>query len=167
MDFTWTIVALVVVMAIAWRFLGSYMVSVYEGRTRWLSLIERPFYRIIGVDPELEQSWQRYGASVVVFSGVALTSYVLGVTPASPGYATWQVAPQPGSLGWAEGAVPTPHGHITVKWASSPAGFVIAIQAPGGTTGTVVLPKGASRYSVTVNGKPVPVASGHATVSVR
>ena len=72
MDFAWTIVALVVVMAIAWRFLGSYMVSVYEGRTRWLSLIERPVYRIIGVDPELEQSWQRYGASVVVFSGVAL-----------------------------------------------------------------------------------------------
>jgi K+-transporting ATPase ATPase A chain len=72
MDFAWTIVALVVVLAIAWRFLGSYMVSVYEGRARWLSLIERPVYRIIGVDPELEQSWQRYGASVVVFSGVAL-----------------------------------------------------------------------------------------------
>jgi alpha-L-rhamnosidase len=97
----------------------------------------------------------------------ALTSYVLGVTPASPGYATWQVAPQPGGLGWAEGAVPTPHGDITVKWASSPAGFAIAIQAPRGTTGTVVLPKGASRYSVTVNGKPVPVAPGHDTVSVR
>ena len=72
MDFAWTIVALVVVMAIAWRFLGSYMVAVYEGRTRWLSLIERPIYRIIGVDPELEQSWQRYSASVIVFSGVAL-----------------------------------------------------------------------------------------------
>jgi K+-transporting ATPase ATPase A chain len=57
MDFAWTIVALVVVMAVAWRFLGSYMVAVYEGRARWLSLIERPIYRIIGVDPELEQSW--------------------------------------------------------------------------------------------------------------
>ena len=72
MDFAWTIVALVVVLAIAWRFLGSYMVSVYEGRTRWLSLIERPVYRIIGVDPEVEQSWQRYSASVIAFSGVAL-----------------------------------------------------------------------------------------------
>ncbi len=41
MDFTRTIVALAVVMAIAWRFLGSYMVSVYEGRARWLSVIER------------------------------------------------------------------------------------------------------------------------------
>jgi Bacterial alpha-L-rhamnosidase C-terminal domain len=92
---------------------------------------------------------------------------VLGVTPASPGYATWQVAPQPGSLGWAEGAVPTPHGDITVKWASSPAGFAIAVGAPAGTTGTVVLPKGAGRYSVTVNGNPVPVTPGQAAVSVR
>ena len=72
MGFAWTIVALVVVMAVAWRFLGSYMVAVYEGRARWLSLIERPMYRFIGVDPELEQSWQRYSASVIVFSGVAL-----------------------------------------------------------------------------------------------
>ena len=72
MDFAWTLVALVVVMVIAWRFLGSYMVSVYEGRTRWLSVLERPVYRIAGVDPELEQSWQRYGASLIVFSGVAL-----------------------------------------------------------------------------------------------
>ena len=72
MGFAWTIVAMVVVVAIAWRFLGSYMVSVYEGRTRWLAFIESPIYRIIGVDPESEQTWQRYGASVIVFSGVML-----------------------------------------------------------------------------------------------
>ena len=86
---------------------------------------------------------------------------------ASPGYATWQVAPQPGSLSWAEGVVPTPHGGISVKWASSPAGFAIAIEAPPDTTGTVVLPKGAGRCSVTVNGHPVPVDPGQADVSVR
>src|SRR5487761_343024 len=72
MGFTWTIVALVVVLAIAWRFLGSYMVSVYEGRVRWLRSGERLIYRVAGVNPENEQSWQRYGASVIVFSAVAL-----------------------------------------------------------------------------------------------
>ncbi len=72
MGFTLTIVAMVVVTAIAWRFLGAYMVSVYENRTRWLFFLERPIYRVIGVDPETEQSWQRYGASVIVFSGVVL-----------------------------------------------------------------------------------------------
>jgi hypothetical protein len=78
----------------------------------------------------------------------------------------WRVDPEPGSLSWAEGAVPTSHGDITVKWASGPGGFRISIQAPGHTTGTVVLPKGVSRYSVTVNGRIVPVSSDQAAVRV-
>jgi K+-transporting ATPase ATPase A chain len=78
MGFTWTIVALIVVLAIAWRFLGSYMVSVYEGRTRWLAFVERPVYRLIGIDPDAEQPWQRYAASMIVFSGVAIgASYLI------------------------------------------------------------------------------------------
>jgi K+-transporting ATPase ATPase A chain len=72
MGFTWTIIAMVIVMAIAWRFLGAYMVSVYEGRTRWLSYIERPIYKVAGINPDAEQSWQRYGASLIIFSGVVL-----------------------------------------------------------------------------------------------
>jgi K+-transporting ATPase ATPase A chain len=72
MTFAWTIVALVVLLAVAWRFLGSYMAAVYEGRVRWLSFVERPIYRACGVDPANEQSWQRYGVSVTAFSAVAL-----------------------------------------------------------------------------------------------
>jgi potassium-transporting ATPase potassium-binding subunit len=72
MGFAWTIVALVVVLALCWRFLGAYLVSVYQGRARWLRFAERPIYRILGVDPDKEQSWQRYGVSVIIFSAVAL-----------------------------------------------------------------------------------------------
>src|SRR6185437_4276495 len=72
MSFAFTIVALVVVLAIAWRFLGSYMAAVFEGRVRWLAFVERPLYRVIGVDTENEQSWQRYAGSVIVFSGLAI-----------------------------------------------------------------------------------------------
>ena len=89
MGFTWTIVALVVVLAIAWRFLGSYMAAVFEGRVRWLSAVERPVYRVIGVDPESEQSWQRYGGALIVFSAMALgVTYLIfrlqGVLPLNP-----------------------------------------------------------------------------------
>ena len=42
MSFAWTIVALLVVLAIAWRFLGSYMAAVFDGRVRWLAAVERP-----------------------------------------------------------------------------------------------------------------------------
>jgi potassium-transporting ATPase potassium-binding subunit len=91
MAFAWTIVALVVVMVIAWRFLGSYMAAVYEGRVRWLSFVERPIYRICGVEPANEQSWQRYGVSLIVFSAVALAvTYLIfrlqGMLPFNPAH---------------------------------------------------------------------------------
>jgi potassium-transporting ATPase potassium-binding subunit len=72
MSFALTIVALVVVLAIAWRFLGSYMAAVFEGRVRWLGFVERPIYRVMGIDPRHEQSWKRYNASMIIFSGIAL-----------------------------------------------------------------------------------------------
>ncbi|WP_239114649.1 potassium-transporting ATPase subunit KdpA [Planotetraspora kaengkrachanensis] len=68
----WTIVALVVVLALCWRFLGAYMVAVYEGRVRWLAKVERPIYRVIGADPQAEQTWKRYASSVIVFSAISL-----------------------------------------------------------------------------------------------
>ncbi len=78
MGFALTIVALVVTLALAWRYLGAYMVAVYEHRVHFLGWIERPVYRVLGVDPEAEQSWQRYAGALVVFSGVAiLFTYVL------------------------------------------------------------------------------------------
>ncbi|MCL2732203.1 MAG: potassium-transporting ATPase subunit KdpA [Actinomycetia bacterium] len=72
MAFAWTIVVMVVVLALCWRFLGAYMVAVYEGRTRWLRWLERPIYRALQTSPEAEQTWQRYAASVVGFTAVAL-----------------------------------------------------------------------------------------------
>jgi len=87
--FGWTIVALIAVLAIAWRFLGSYMAAVFDGRVRWLAFIERPVYRLLSVDPASEQSWRRYGASLIVFSGMALlVTYLIfrlqGVLPFNP-----------------------------------------------------------------------------------
>jgi potassium-transporting ATPase potassium-binding subunit len=72
MTFTLTIVAMVIVLALCWRFLGAYMVAVYEGRAKWLKWLEGPIYRVLRVDPEAEQTWPRYATSVIVFSGFAL-----------------------------------------------------------------------------------------------
>jgi K+-transporting ATPase ATPase A chain len=38
----------------------------------FLAFIERPIYRVMGVDPDFEQSWQRYAGATIVFSGVAI-----------------------------------------------------------------------------------------------
>jgi K+-transporting ATPase ATPase A chain len=70
--FFWTIVVLLVALALCWRYLGAYMVGVYEGRITFLSFIERPIYRLLGTSPEEEQTWKRYAGSLVVFSGLSL-----------------------------------------------------------------------------------------------
>ncbi|WP_194908692.1 alpha-L-rhamnosidase C-terminal domain-containing protein [Catenulispora rubra] len=44
-----------------------------------------------------------------------LLVYVLGITPAEPGYARVRVAPRLGDLDWARGSVPTPHGPVEVR----------------------------------------------------
>jgi K+-transporting ATPase ATPase A chain len=89
MDYFWTIVLLIVALGLAWRFLGSYMAAVYEGRVAFLGWLERPIYRALSIDPEVEQSWQRYAGALIVFSGVAiLVTYVIqriqGSLPLNP-----------------------------------------------------------------------------------
>ncbi len=89
MSFAWTIIAMVVVLAIAWRFLGAYMAAVFSGRARWLRFAERPIYRLIGVNPESEQSWRHYATSLIIFSAAALSvTYLIfrlqGVLPFNP-----------------------------------------------------------------------------------
>ncbi|HVA08968.1 MAG TPA: potassium-transporting ATPase subunit KdpA, partial [Acidimicrobiales bacterium] len=71
MGFTWTIITLVIALGLTWRFLGSYMASVFDGRVRFLAWVERPVHRLLGTSPEQEQNWKRYAGSLVVFSAVA------------------------------------------------------------------------------------------------
>ena len=72
MGYFWTIVVMVALLAISWRYLGSYMEAVFDGRVTWMRWLERPIYRAIGTSPEQEQTWQRYAGSLVIFSAVSL-----------------------------------------------------------------------------------------------
>jgi K+-transporting ATPase ATPase A chain len=72
MRYFFYILALVVALGISWRFLGSYMAAVFEGRVHWLGWLERPTYKLLGVDPEAEQTWQRYAVSLIIYSGIAV-----------------------------------------------------------------------------------------------
>lgn len=87
----------------------------------------------------------------------ALSQYVLGIAPASPGYDTWSVDPHPGSLAWAQGRAPTPHGSLDVAWTRAAAGrqFVLDVTPPAGTDGTITVPLVGSAAVVHVNGELV------------
>ena len=71
-----------------------------------------------------------------------MTGYVLGVQPVNPGYQTFTVVPHFGSLVWAEGAVPTPYGQISVRWTHLGRAFALTVRVPAGTTAVVSLPDG-------------------------
>ncbi|HEY1762862.1 MAG TPA: potassium-transporting ATPase subunit KdpA [Acidimicrobiales bacterium] len=89
MGFFLTIVLLVVTLGITWRYLGSYMEAVFNGRVHWLGWVERPIYRMLGTSPEQEQTWKRYAGALIVFSFVSLVfTYVIlriqGSLPLNP-----------------------------------------------------------------------------------
>jgi K+-transporting ATPase ATPase A chain len=89
MSYFWVLFVLVAVLALAWRYLGSYMEALFAGRLRFLVWAEQPVYKLLDVSPELEQPWQRYAGALIIFSGTAiLFTYALqraqGSLPLNP-----------------------------------------------------------------------------------
>jgi potassium-transporting ATPase potassium-binding subunit len=84
-----TIVTLVIALGLAWRYLGSYMAAVFDGRVHFLGWIERPVYKLLGTKPEQEQRWTRYAGAMIIFSAVSFVfTYVIlriqGSLPLNP-----------------------------------------------------------------------------------
>jgi K+-transporting ATPase ATPase A chain len=64
------IASLVLVLALAYRPVGDYLYGVVTPTRH--SRVERGIYRLIGVDPDGEQSWSVYARSVLAFSAVSI-----------------------------------------------------------------------------------------------
>ena len=80
--------------------------------------------------PSFDHGWSSGAAP-------ALTSYLLGVRPTSPGFATFVVDPHPGSsVTSASGVVPTPNGDLTVSWTKEKGRLAISVEAPPGESWT-------------------------------
>ncbi|MCW3098618.1 MAG: hypothetical protein JWL77_4236 [Chthonomonadaceae bacterium] len=69
-----------------------------------------------------------------------LSSKVLGVTPASPGFDRITIRPTLCDLWWAKGRVPTPHGNVDVSWQRTENGLQLDITVPPGTEANVIFP---------------------------
>jgi potassium-transporting ATPase potassium-binding subunit len=52
--------------------LGIYMAKVYDGSFTWLRPVERLLYRLASIDPEEDQHWTQYAASMLLFSVVSM-----------------------------------------------------------------------------------------------
>jgi K+-transporting ATPase ATPase A chain len=89
MGFFFTLLALVIALGFTWRYLGSYMAAVFDGRVHFLGFVERPIYRLLKTKPEQEQTWKRYAGAMMVFTFVSLVfTYVIfriqGSLPLNP-----------------------------------------------------------------------------------
>src|ERR1035437_5028418 len=84
MGFFFTLVALVVTLGLTWRYLGSYMAAVFDGRVHFLGFVERPIYRLLGTSPTQEQTWKRYAGALVIFSGFAFAYVILRIQGSLP-----------------------------------------------------------------------------------
>jgi hypothetical protein len=91
----------------------------------------------------------------------ALTRFVVGVSPSSPGYGSFAVAPHVTGVGWARGDVPTPHGTIHVEWTRKGAGLSLEVVAP--VPATLTLPIGGRTL---LDGTRVPTQAKTTTVKV-
>ena len=76
-----TIGLLVLLLAMSYHPLGAWMSKVFTDPRHWP--VERVVYRLVRVDPDSEQGWRAYAASVLAFSAVgvvALFGLVVGQT---------------------------------------------------------------------------------------
>ncbi len=64
------VLSLVAALAAVHRPFGDYMYRVVAGTRS--SRVERGIYRLVGVDPDAEQTWGVYARSVLAFSAVSL-----------------------------------------------------------------------------------------------
>ena len=115
----------------------GYMADSDAGSTTW-ERINLPDGNLSGTIPYLfgdsaSHAWST-GATA------ALSEHVVGITPTSVAYRTWQVKPFPQELQWAQGHVPTAAGTIASRWQLGDNVFRLTVEAPAGTTGTVAVP---------------------------
>lgn len=105
--------------------------------------------------PSFDHGWSSGAAP-------ALTSYALGVLPASPGFGTYVAQPHPADLRWARGVVPTPHGPIRFGWAYGRGKLTATVTAP--VPGRITLP---ADGPATLDGRPIRRQRGQTSVRVR
>jgi hypothetical protein len=90
-----------------------------------------------------------------------MSSKILGITPASPGFDDINIHPTLCGLTFAHGAVPSRHGLIGVDWTKQPDRLAIKLDIPPGTHANVDLPTGqASNPQLLLEGKPLAASAG-------
>jgi alpha-L-rhamnosidase len=92
---------------------------------------------------------------------IQMSSRILGVKPASPGYKRVTISPHLCNLDWARGTVPTPLGDVEVSWVKKDLLFTLKLKTPADMEADVDLPStDFADNTLTVDGKPTSTVVG-------
>ena len=89
---------------------------------------------------------------------LVIPQFFFGLQPTSPGFATFDVKPQPGPVLSGSATAPTVRGPITVAFTQSvPNGgcFDLNVLVPGGASARAFLPRYGAAISVKLDGAPI------------
>jgi hypothetical protein len=119
---------------------GLYPMALEAMRVRYGNMLARGATAIWEVFEPSEADSYCHGYSTG--PTYSLSASVLGVRPTGPGFSTFTVRPETGTLEWAEGAVPTPSGLISIAWQKELKRnrFTLSLDVPEKTRATVRLP---------------------------
>jgi alpha-L-rhamnosidase len=96
---------------------------------------------------ENKANWESFNGGEVnhawtAYPGYQFLKYICGIQPTSGGFATFDVRPETGGLTFAEGAVPTVKGLVTVRWEQGGSGqFDLSLTVPANTRASICFPK--------------------------
>ncbi len=120
------------------------------------------------VESDLSTLWEGWGIGAEGYGGgtynhgwsggplTLLMEYVAGISPTSPGFATYQVRPQAGPLRNIKAGFDTVRGRIEVVIARDGESFRLKLGSPEGTTATVCIPLAEYGFqAVAAGGSPI------------
>ena len=64
-----TYIALLLLLSVP---LGRYISALMDSRVGWAARLERPLYRVCGIDPGAEMGWLRYTLAILLFNGLGV-----------------------------------------------------------------------------------------------
>jgi hypothetical protein len=129
-------------------------------KQRFAKMVDHPVYTTL---------WEGWGIGAEGFGGgtinhawsggplTIMSQYFAGIAPTAPGFSSYSVYPQMGSLGKIQTKVVTSKGDIALELSNTKESFSMKLTSPAGTQATVgiPIPPGGSIAEVKVNGQPL------------
>ncbi|GAB4021502.1 hypothetical protein GCM10028808_66560 [Spirosoma migulaei] len=137
--------------------MGDYALELLTATTQrsWYNMIRtgstitlEAWDKVYKPNLDLNHAWGAAPANLIVRK-------LMGIETIAPGFETFQIKPQLGSLTYASLKAPTIKGNISVTFRKQITQATMDIVIPGGTTAYVYMPNASGRRNLFLDGKPI------------